>query len=116
MVRGEKKVVPALVHNVNWHMIDNTNLINSLVLSCTLCVSDMEMPECWERRQAFVTDGWMFCSVEEEMTSFSKCHFPPYAGIPRRCAAAGRTISVMNDTLMEGNHRMQIDAAKRAAR
>lgn len=36
MARGKKKVVLALASNVNWHLIDNTNLINSLVLSCTL--------------------------------------------------------------------------------
>lgn len=114
MVRGEKKVVLVLVSNVNWHMIDNINLINSLVLSYTPCVTDTEMLECWERRHAFVTDGWMFCSVEKEMTSFSKCHFPSCAGIPG-CRAAGRTVSAMNDTSTEGNCRMQIGAAKYTA-
>lgn len=72
----------------------------------------MEVLECRERRQAFVTDGWMFCSVEEELTSFSKCHFPSCAGIPRHRGAAGRTASVMNDTRMEESRRMQLDAAK----
>lgn len=109
MVRGEKKVVLALISNVSWHMIDNINLINSPVLSYTPCVTDTEMLECRERRHASVTDGWMFCSVEKEMTSFSKCHFLSCAGIPGRCTA-GRTVSAMTDNLTEGNHRMQIGA------
>lgn len=94
-------------------MIDNINLINSRVLSCTLCVTDTEMLECRERRHAFVTDGWMFCSVEKEMTSFSKCHFPSCAGIPGHHIAAGRMVSATSDALTEGNCRMQIGAAKR---
>ena len=115
MVRGEKKVVLALVSNANWHMIDNINLINSPVLRCTPCVTDMEMLECRERRHVFVTDGWMFCSVEKEMTSFSKCHFPSCAGIPVRRIAAGRTVSAISDAPTEGNCRMQIGAAERTA-
>lgn len=103
MVRGENKVVLALISDVNWHMIDNINLINSSVLSCTLCVTDTETLECQERRHAFVTDGWMFCSVEKEITSFSKCHFPSCAGIPGRRVAAGRMVSAMSDALTEGN-------------
>lgn len=69
MVQGEKKVVLTLVSSVNWNMIYYINLTYSLVLSCTLCVADTEMLECWERRVAFLTDGWMFCSVEKEITS-----------------------------------------------
>jgi len=114
MVSTEEKVVLALVSNENWHTIDNMNLINSPVLSCTPCVTDTEMLECRERRHALVTDGWMFCSVEKEITSFSKWHFPSHAGIPGR-HAAGRTVSVVNDTSTEGNRKMRIDAAKRTA-
>lgn len=105
MARGEKMSSLALISNANWHMIDTINFINSSVLSCTPCATDTEMLECRERRQAFVTDGWMFCSVEKEITSFSKCHFPSCAGIPRRRVAAGRAVSGMSDTLTEGNCR-----------
>lgn len=105
-------MVLALLSNVNWHMIDNINLINSPVLSCTQCVTDTEMLECRERRHAFVTDGWMFCSVEKEMTSFSKCHFCSCTGIPGRRVAAGRAVLGMSDAPTEGNRRMQIGAAK----
>lgn len=60
----------------------------------------------------FLIDGWMFCSVEEEMTSLSKCHFASCAGIPRHGVAAGRAVSWLSDTFMGGNCRMQIGAAK----
>lgn len=79
-------------------MIDNINLIDSPVLNYTSCVTDTEMLECQERRHAFVTDGWMFCSVEKEITAFSKCPFPSCAGIPGCCVATGRAVSAMSDT------------------
>lgn len=79
-------------------MIDNINLIYSPVLNYTSCVTDTEMLECRERRHAFMTDGWMFCSVEKEITAFSKCTFPSCAGIPGCCVATVRAVSTMSDT------------------
>lgn len=57
MVRGERKVILELPSNSNWHMSNKINLINSCVLSCTLCVTDAEMPECREGRR--VCDRWV---------------------------------------------------------
>lgn len=57
MVRGERKVVLELPSNANWHMNNKISLINSCVLSCTLCVTDTEMLGCQEGRQ--VCDRWV---------------------------------------------------------